>query len=375
MNKQTLSWELLQKGKAKDIISLLLKNRGIKTLKDKKEFFFPTHPTKLSLKELGLSKTEIRKAIARINQAKKNKEKVIVYGDYDADGICATAILWEALWEKGLDVLPYIPERFSEGYGLNIESIKKLKASQPNLALIITVDHGIVADKKVDLAKELGIDVIITDHHQPGKIIPKALATVHTVKIGGAGVAWILAREIGTAAGLELAAIGTIADQLPLMGPNRSLAKFGLEELNKTTRPGLLALFSEAALKPGGIGPYEVGFIIAPRINATGRLTHGLTSLRLLCTKDRMRARLLAEEIGRINSQRQKIVEEVVAHARKKLKDGPGQEIIILEHKSYHQGVIGLAAAKLVEEFYRPAIVISSKGDYCQSLCTFDFRI
>jgi len=362
MNNQTIRWEIAKKGKIKDIATVLLKNRGIKTPKDKKEFFNPTLPDKISLKSLGINPKEIKKAIKRIKTAKRNKEKVLVYGDYDADGICGTAILWEALYSLGLDALPYIPERFTEGYGLNTESIKKLKSDEPKLSLIITVDHGIVADKKVDIARELGIDVIITDHHQPGKIAPKSYATIHTTKIGGAAVAWILARELGKNSGLELAAIGTISDQLTLLGPNRSFAKYGLEKLNKTTRPGLLALFEEAAIKSGEIGPYGVGFLIAPRINATGRLTHAIDSLRLLCTKDRNRARVLAGEIGRTNSQRQKIVEEVVLHARGRLKGGVKDSVIILAHKSYHEGVIGLAAARLVDEFYKPAIVLSTKG-------------
>lgn len=367
MNNQTIRWEISKKGKVKDLVSVLFNNRGIKSPKDKKEFFDPTVPDKISLKTLGLNRKEIKRAIKRIEIAKKNREKVIVYGDYDADGICGTAILWEALYEMDLDVLPYIPERFSEGYGLNSESIKRLKSKEPKLSLIITVDHGIVADKKVDIAKELGIDVIITDHHQPGKIVPKSYATVHTTKIGGAAVAWILARELGKKSGLELAGIGTISDQLPLIGPNRSFAKYGLEELNKTKREGLLALFEEAAMEPGEIGPYGVGFLIAPRINATGRLTHAIDSLRLLCTKDKNRARVLAGEIGRINTQRQKIVEEVVLHARKRLKGGVKDNIIILAHESYHEGVIGLAAAKLVEEFYRPAIVLSKKGNVAKA--------
>ena len=362
MNNQTIRWEIAKKGKVEDITSVLLRNRGIKSQKDKKEFFNPTAPDKISLKSLGLSQKEINKAIKRIKTAKQKKEKVIVYGDYDADGICGTAILWEALYGLGLNVLPYIPERFSEGYGLNSESIKKLKSKDPDLSLIITVDHGIVADKKVDIARELGIDVIITDHHQPGKTVPKSFATVHTTKIGGAAVAWILSRELGKKSGLELAAVGTIADQLPLIGANRSFAKYGLEVLNKTKREGLLALFEEAAIKSGEIGPYEVGFLIAPRINATGRLTHAIDSLRLLCTKDKYRAKVLAGEIGRTNAQRQKIVEEVVLHARERLKDGVKDNVIILAHESYHEGVIGLAAAKLVEEFYRPAIVLSKKG-------------
>ncbi len=377
MNNKVKRWEILAKlkkkePKIKDIASLLLKNRGIRTQKEEKEFFNPQNPLKLSLKELGIKEREVKKAIERIKKALKTKEKVIVYGDYDADGICGTAILWEMLYSLHLNVLPYIPERFSEGYGLNIESIKKLKKENPDLGLIITVDHGIVADKKVDVASELGIDVIISDHHEPGKIKPKAYATVHTLKIGGAAVAWVLAREIAKKIkeksikpedSLELVAIGTISDQIALLGPNRSFVKYGLEKLNKTKRLGLTSLFEEASLIPGNIGPYEVGFIIAPRINAMGRLTHAIDSLRLLCTKDPRRARELAIHIGKTNQERQKIVETVVLHARKSLKDGAKEGVIILAHETYHEGVIGLAAAKLVEEFYRPAIVLSKKKE------------
>ena len=366
MTNQGKRWEILSKLKTpneKQIIGELLKNRGIKTEKDKKEFFHPTNPTKISLKSLGIAELEVKKAIARIKKAKKNKEKVVIYGDYDADGICATAILWETLYSMGLDVLPYIPERFSEGYGLNAESIKKLKDKDPDLKLIITVDHGIVADKKIDFAKELGIDVVITDHHQKGKTIPKAFAIIHTDKISGSGVSWILSREISKNVEdkLELAAIGTIADQLPLIGPNRSIVKHGLARLNKTKRPGLLALFEGAGIK-NEIGPYEVGFLIAPRINSMGRLEHAVESLRLLCTNDKNKAGELARHMNSTNSERQRIVEEVVAHAMN-LSKGEVPNVIILAHESYHEGVIGLAAARLTEVFYRPSIVLSKKGN------------
>jgi len=372
-----MKWEILGKSSI-SIVDTFLKNRGIKTNKEKEEFFNPTPPDKIELKALGISKPEIIKAIRRITLAKKNKEKVIVYGDYDADGICGTAILWETLYSLGLNVLPYIPERFSEGYGLNSESIKKLKEEDPGLGLIITVDHGIVANKKIDIAKELGIDVIITDHHQPGKIKPKALATIHTTTIGGAVVAWIFSREIvkkfqipnskfQIGSSLELCAIGTIADQLTLIGPNRSIAKYGLEALRKTNRAGLLALFKEAGIDKESIGPYEVGYLIAPRINAMGRLTHAIDSLRLLCVKNKEKAKELSEHIGRTNIERQRIVDEVVIHAREKLGTGTKDSVIVLAHESYHEGVIGLVAARLVDEFYKPAIVLSTKGDIAKA--------
>lgn len=364
-----MKWKILSK-KGKNIIETLLKNRGIKTEKQKKEFFDPIDPIKISLKSIGINGLEVNKAIKRIKIAKKKGEHVIVYGDYDADGISGTATMWETLHGLGISVLPHIPERFSEGYGLNLESVKKLKKEDPALSLIITVDHGITAGKKVSEIKKLGIDMIISDHHQMGKIKPKPLALIYTTEIGGSAVAWFFARELlkgfkykvsDIEPRLELAAIGTIADQLHLKGVNRSIVKYGLAELNNTKRPGIKALIEEAGIKED-IGTYGVGFLIAPRINSMGRLKHGIESLRLLCTKSPMKARELAMHIGRTNSERQRVVDEVVVHARNSFKNMEKQSVIVLAHENYHEGVIGLAAAKLVEEFYRPAIVLSKKG-------------
>ena len=372
-----LRWEILNKAKevkAEDIVKILLKNRGIINSQEKKEFLNPTHPSKLSLKDLGIKKAEVEKALKRIQKAKKSGELTIVYGDYDADGISGCAILWECLYANGVNCTPYIPERFSEGYGLNVESVSKLKDEHPELGLIITVDHGVVANKKIEDIKALGVDIIVSDHHQPGKSLPKSYSVVHTTKIGGAALAWILSREIrkhfrGKEAyfgdGLELAALGTIADQLSLLGPNRSFAKYGIEALNKTSRVGLLALYDESGITPGAIGPYEIGFMIAPRINAMGRLVHAIDSLRLLCTKSVSRASELAKLLNKTNLERQKIVQEVVIHARASVGEKKG--IIVLAHESYHEGVIGLAASSLVEEFYRPAIVISKKGEVAKA--------
>lgn len=380
MNNQK-KWEVLHKSRVintDSLVGILLKNRGVKTTKERREFLSPTDPMEISTKSIGIKGSEVKKAIDRIRLAKTRGEHVIIYGDYDADGITGTATMWETLHSLGIFVLPHIPERFSEGYGLNLDSVTKLKKEDPKLGLIITVDHGIVAGKKVEDVKKMGIDMIITDHHQAGKIKPKPLALIYTTKIGGSAVAWFFSREIvrrfkisdsrfNIRERLQLAAIGTIADQLPLIGPNRSIVKYGLEELNRTSRSGLLELFRESGLAkgltPGSIGTYEVGFIIAPRINSMGRLKHGLESLRLLCTKDKVKAKEIADNIGKTNSERQKIVDEVVLHARSSYKNIEKQSVIILAHESYHEGVIGLAAAKLVEEFYRPAIVLSKKGE------------
>lgn len=380
MKPESKKWEIVnhlkikgEKFKVTDIVDILLENRGIKTEKDKNKFFNPTTPTELTLKELGIDSKEVSKAIKRIEKAFKDKEKVMIYSDYDADGICAGAILWEALYSISKDVLPYVPERFSEGYGVNSESIRKLKEKFPDLGLIITVDNGIVANGEVNKIKKLGIDVIVTDHHQKGKSLPKAYSIIHTPLICGVSVAWILAREalkklkvknskFIAEDELDLVAIGTIADQVPLLGANRSFAKFGLEILNKTKRAGLLAMFKEAYLMQGSIGSYEVGFIIAPRINAMGRMGSALDSLRILCIKDFAKAMELARLLGKTNQERQRVVEQVYLHAKSIAEQTGDKKVFILSSETYHEGVIGLAAGRIVEEFHRPAIVIS-KGE------------
>lgn len=394
--KSEKKWKVLGKLKTKDeklkvedVVDVLLKDRGIKTKKQKEEFFKPTKPDKISVSSLDISKKEINKTIKRLQKAKEKKEKIVIYGDYDADGICATAILWECLYNLGFDVTPHIPDRFEEGYGLNVESIQKLKVKSEKLKVIITVDNGIVAYEAVDTANKLGIDVIVTDHHLPhthvprqrkrssrgkgsavrGKKerkLPKAHSIIHTTVIGGAGIAWFLARELNKRLSdqvikdqwLELAAIGTIADQLPLLEVNRSLVKYGLEKLNNTKRTGLLELFREARLEKGNLETYEVGYIIAPRINAMGRLEHGIDSLRLLCTINPFRARGLATKLGKTNKERRKIVEKVVLHANEQVAEEDWQSVVVIAHESYHEGVIGLVASKLVEKYYRPAIVL-----------------
>jgi len=389
------------KNKVDEIKNVLLENRGMMTKKQKEEFFNPTHPEALELKNLGIRMAGLKKALTRIAKAVKDKEQIIIYGDYDADGICATAVLWEILYFLNKNTHPYIPDRFEEGYGLNVNSVLKLKTEYPELKLIITTDNGIVAHEAVEDAKKFGIDVIVTDHHQPlaeqitrkgfksfrGKntvkktvkySYPDACAIVHTTKLSGSCVAWILARELGKKFkntklelqiqnDLELAAIGAIADQVPLLGVNRSFAKFGLDSLKETKRPGLIALFNESGLAQtvGGvrgrwnIGMYEVNYIIVPRINAMGRMEHAIDSLRLLCTRSNIKARELASVLGQANLKRKKLVEKVVFHAREIVEKQIWKGAIIVDNETYHEGVIGLAASKIVEEFGRPTIVFS----------------
>ncbi|OGH21599.1 MAG: single-stranded-DNA-specific exonuclease RecJ [Candidatus Levybacteria bacterium RIFCSPHIGHO2_01_FULL_41_15] len=367
-----------KKQRLEKITKILLENRGYKNKKEIKEFLNPDI-NKITPKSVGINQKELKRALSRINSAIKNKEQIAVFGDYDADGICATAILWETLNEMGADVMPYIPYRIDEGYGLSETGIKNLKLKIKNCSLIITVDNGIVANKAVDFANKKGIDVIITDHHVPSRKLPKAYSIIHTTKLCGGGVAWLLSQEIlnskfeilnksqitnhksQTNQHLELVVLATIADLVPLTFANRALVKCGLEELRKTKRIGLLALIQESQINKSAIDVYEVGHIIAPRLNAMGRIEYAMDSLRLLCTKDRNRAKTLAEKLASTNRRRQELTIEAFEHAKIKVKSQKSKvkSLIFIGHESYEQGVIGLVAGRLVEEFYRPSIVLS----------------
>lgn len=361
-----------------DLIDLLLENRGIKTKKEKKEFLNPSLDS-LTPKNVGLNEKQLQIAIKRIKRALKNNEQIVVFGDYDVDGITGSAILWEVLHGLGAKVLPYIPHRVDEGYGLSKAGISNVQTQIPDTKLIITVDNGIVANDSVDFANSQGIDVIVTDHHVPGESRPAALAIVHTTSLCGAGVAYVLSQEIKSdIAGirdndendihLELATLGTIADLVPLTNANRVIVKNGLLQLGKCKRLGLNELFRLANLAKNIFTVYEVGYIIAPRLNAAGRIESAMDSLRLLCTKDSARARNLAQKLEEINTERQRLLKQSAEHAKNKIKNLPAdrqgqklkiKKLLFVADENYNQGVIGLIAGKLVEEFYRPAIVVS----------------
>lgn len=383
-------WKVLQESRggargAEEIVQILLKNRGFSTKKEIEEFLHPPDPYTLNPHDVGIETKQVSRAIARIKKAMKDKESVVVYADYDADGITAGAVMWETLYCLGARVMPYIPHRVEEGYGLSIKGIDAVR-EQFDPSLIITVDHGITAKEKVEYAQKLGIDVIVTDHHVKPRTLPKC-TIVHTTQLSGAGVSWFLAKELvgsdlqkrsdpSVAEFVALAAIGTIADMVPLVGPNRSIAKYGLEGLNKTERVGLEALIRDAGLTKGALKTYDVSHTIAPRLNAMGRIEHALDALRLLCTKKEEKAHLLAQKLGLTNRERQKLTEETVLHARdlyrgQALQDQGqtpfGKKLIFVAHESYNQGVIGLVAGKLVEEFYRPTIVVAIGDGYSKA--------
>ena len=379
-------WETLNKLKFKSsnfkvdaLIDLLLENRGVKTAKEREDFLHPKFEI-VTPESVGIDLRQLKKALKRIKKAIGDKEQIVVFGDYDVDGITGAAILWETIHRLGAKVMPYIPHRVDEGYGLSLKALEGEELRALNPKLIITVDNGIVAHDAVEFANQQGIDVIITDHHAVGDKVPDALAIVHTTKLCGAGVAYVLMKELIANCELriansvedthlELAALGTVADMVPLTGANRTIVKYGLEALGKTKRHGLLALFRQAKLEKEKYGVYDIGFVIAPRLNAAGRIESAMDSLRLLCTLDPNRAEILAENLELTNRERQILMKAAVEHAKAGVR-GKGlgaRKLLFVADESYPQGVIGLVAGKLVEEFYLPSIVLSIGEKYSKA--------
>lgn len=375
MKKWQISHELTKQTTVSEILKLLFENRGFKNKKQIAAFLEPMSPEDLKTKDVGIEADQLRRAISRIKKAIANQESMVVYADYDADGICAGTIMFLTLYALGAKIMPYIPQRVEEGYGLSTKGIDAVIAKhQPGL--IITVDHGITAWEKVEYAQKNGIDVIITDHHALPEKLPEC-NTVHTTLLSGAGIAWFIAKELikeyeGKISReraddlLGIAAIGTIADMMPLVDANRSISKFGIRALKKSKHAGLVALIRQAGLEQNSIGTYEISFMLAPRLNAVGRLTHALDAMRLLCTNNPVLAKSLAAELDTTNRQRQQMTSDSSMHAigivQANLKSNNVPKILVVSDAQYNQGVIGLIAGKLVEAYYRPSIVIS-KGE------------
>src|SRR3989344_1581473 len=354
-------WKLLynHKSKVDEIVKILLKNRGLTNKKEIDRFLNP-RLSGVTAKSVGINKNQLEKTIKRINKAIKKKEEVIVFGDYDVDGISGAAILWETLTEAGAKALPYIPHRLDEGYGLSKIGIDNLLLKNPKIKLIITVDNGIVASEAVEYANKKGIDIIITDHHVPSKNLPNAHAIFHTTKLCGAGVAWLLSQEIlnskfeilnksqitnhesQTNQHLELVALATVADLVPLTEANRTLVKFGIEDLRKTKRLGLLALIKEAGIDKDLIDIFEIGHVIAPRLNAMGRLEYAMDSLRLLCTRDISRAKDLSHKLGSTNRRRQEMTIESFEHAKSRIQNSEFRIHLSLRMSHISRELLGL---------------------------------
>ncbi|HRJ56420.1 MAG TPA: single-stranded-DNA-specific exonuclease RecJ [Anaerolineales bacterium] len=332
--------------------------------------------------------TDMQTAVERIRFAIQNNEPVAIYGDYDVDGVTATALLVETLKRMGADVRGYIPNRFEEGYGLNNNALEELKAD--GVKLVITVDCGIRSPSEALHAQTLGLDLIISDHHHPdNENLPPALAVINPKQHGdmypdkdlaGVGIAYKIAEallgnedkttQIILNAMLDLVALGTVADLAPLVGENRVLVKKGLRQIRQTTRQGLfsLAAVSEIAIQKVNAG--HIGFMLGPRLNAAGRLKEALASFELLTTTDVFRAGELAQQLDMQNRERQRITREMQTRAEEiALSDDPDAYLLFAADENFNSGVVGLAASRLTEKFYRPAIVASQGEEETRGSC------
>ncbi len=356
------------------ITAQLLINRGINDSEAAEQFLNP----QLSNIHSPFLFKDIKKAVERIKQAIARKEKIMVYGDYDVDGITAVALLKNVLIKAEANTVSYIPNRLEEGYGLNKDAA--LKAHKEGVKLLITVDCGISAYDEVNILKELGIDTIVTDHHQIEGKIPSALAVIDPKRedddypykeLSGVGVAFKLAQALvgefeQAREELDLVCLGTVSDVVPLTGENRVLVKYGLTQLAKSKRPGIRALIETAGLAGKEISPAHIGYILGPRINATGRLGSPEMSLRLLLTPFLDDGFSLASGMEAENKRRRKIESETLKEAIRKVENEvnfKNERVIVLSQDGWHPGVIGIVASRLVDRFHRPTVLITTEAD------------
>lgn len=316
------------------------------------------------------------KAVSRIQQALASSEKIRIYGDYDADGISSTSLMITLFQQLGAHFDTYIPHRMKEGYGLNIPAMDH--AFEHGVKLIVTVDTGISAVEQIAYANQLGIDVIVTDHHEPPEVLPNALTLVNPKLpdcpypfkgLAGVGVAFKLAQALlGRVPEelLEFVTLGTIADLMPLQGENRILVRHGLERMRHSSNLGIRALFETAEIQLSQVGSTQVAFAMAPRINASGRLEHAQIAVQLLTTEDKKEAQGLAQHLDALNRARQDLVEEITNEAAIQLaqkmeqsRDGHVPNVIILAGEDWNVGVIGIVASKILERHYRPTLILS----------------
>jgi len=364
------------------LILQLLFNRGLKTQKQIDQFLSPDYGQDILDPFLF---PDMPKAVERIYQAVKSKEKIAIHGDYDADGVTSTVLLADVLQKLGAKFIIYIPHREKEGYGLSKKTIKYLASKK--VKLIITVDCAISNAPEVELAQKKGIEVIITDHHNEPLVLPQAYAIINpkvkkcnypTYNLAGVGVAFKLAQAIisqdknnifGTGYEkwlLDLVAIGTVTDVMPLIGENRTLLNFGLVVLNKTKRIGLKLLAQKANIWPVTekelINSENVGYVLGPRLNAAGRMDHANSAYELLATEDNKEAEKLVASLEASNQKRQKLTEKIMTEIKAQIKDINKEFLILADGKNWPLGVIGLAAGKIKDELNRPVLVISKLG-------------
>jgi len=373
---------LAQALKISPLVAQVLVNRGMTDTQTANVFLRPKLTELIRPDQMP----GIEPAVQRLKHAVQNKEKVTVYGDYDVDGITGVSILWELLTLLGAEVDYYIPHRVEEGYGLNLDAVRSLAES--GTRLLVTVDCGITALPAADLAKELGVDLIVTDHHQPESALPEAVALVHPAldeaypnqASAGATVAyklaWALADEFSRGPRLDpelrqfmlnatsLAAMGTVADIVDLRGENHVLTSFGLAALPETRLCGLRALIDSAGLTGQGVDSYAIGFKLAPMLNAAGRMGHARLAVELMTCTSETRARQIAEYLKDQNTQRQQCERKIVKTACQMVMDKgfnhPDRRSIVLAAEGWHTGVLGIVASRIVDRFYRPTIMINA---------------
>lgn len=334
---------------------------------------------------------DMHQAVARIYQALLSGESIAIYGDFDADGITATAVLVKGLEQLGARVTPYIPHRMNEGHGLRTNTLERLQ--QQGISLVISVDCGVTGVAETRKARKKGLDIIVTDHHTPLEELPPAVAVVDPklpdsrypfAELAGVGVAFKLLQAVMQSLGkdgaadqlLDLVALGTVADVMPLLAENRYLVKRGLELINAAPRLGVSEMITRSGLTRGSIDADSISWVMAPRLNTTGRLEHALPSYQLLMTDSVPEARELATWLESKNEERQKMTARVITKAREQVMAEGVNPILIAGDEDYPAGVIGLAAGRLTEEFYRPAVVIrtgkqTSHGS-CRSIPDFN---
>lgn len=356
------------------LLATILSTRPLKNFEDIKKFM---QPKMADLHDPFLF-GDMQKAKERVLQAISDREKIVIYGDYDADGITSTAILMRALCALQADVTYYIPNRFTEGYGPNEKAFKKI--ADAGCTLLITVDNGIAATREMQLAKNLGMDVILTDHHAYQEEIPEAYAIIHPKnsldaypfsELCGAGVALKLAQALHGKlqdVWLELAAIGTICDLMPLLDENRVIVKSGLQRMMMTKLPGLRMMLKARKIELHEIEVDTIGFIVGPRLNAVGRLHHAKDAVELLITDDERYALELVEKLEDYNQKRKKIVQkitkEATEQAQKQMEQG-NRFILVLADETWNPGVIGIVASKIVSLFQRPTIILGKGENDC----------
>lgn len=353
-------------------LAMLMNIRGLDDAAHLREFLGEGEP----LSDPFLLK-DMDKAAARITRAVDNMEKIAVYGDYDADGVTSTAMLYSYLETRGADVIFYIPQREGEGYGMNIGAVEYLK--EQGVSLIVTIDNGISSVQEVARANELGIDVVVTDHHRPQEILPDAVAVVDAYRpddtspykhFSGVGIAFKLLMALEDGAGdvedlleaySDLAAIGTIGDIVPLTGENRTLIRAGLERLSQSDRPGVQALLENAGIAGKALTSTNVAFTLVPRINATGRMGAPERAVRLLISGYEEEAEVLSEEICADNEERRRVEAEIAeaAFADIEAKGYMKDRVVVVDGENWHHGVIGIVASRVTERCGKPCMIIS----------------